>query len=126
MAKKTCKIDDFIGNQIDPYSKKDKEKLSKGNCDVTSIATHEGNIFFIGNNHSKEVTVVKGYFDIQKQFDEKKNKWSSEFSDVKRFDEDRILITDGSGPNQNGVLMSADKGRLISRDLDKIKIMKEL
>lgn len=126
MAKKICKIDEFVGNTVDPYSKKGKEKLNKNNCYATSIATHEGTIFFIGDNYSKEVNLVKGYFNIEKEFDEKKNMWNSTFSKVKKFDEDRILITDGSGPKQNGILMSADKGRLVSRTLDEIKMMKDM
>lgn len=124
--KNICDISAFKDEQIDPYSKKDKEKIKKHGCYVTSISAHDGNVFFIGNNQTKDIMLAKGYFDVQKKFDEKKNDWESSFTEIKEFDSPRILITDGTGPNQSGILMSSDKARLVSRKLDEIKIKNDL
>lgn len=126
MSKKECDISQFVGKKMDPYSKSGKDRISKTNCAISSIVTDEGTTFFLGDNFSKEVMLAKAYFGTQKQFDETKNSWNTTFGEVKRLDSQRILITDGSGPKQSGLLLSPEKGTLISRALDKIKMMNDL
>ena len=128
MSKKerNCDLMPLVGKQIDPYSKEGKEKINKFNCSLTSISAEEGTIFFLGDKFSKEVTIAKGYFGTIKEFDEVKNSWRSSFGSVQKLQRTKVLITDGSGSKQNGLLISPEKGGLISRTLDKIQMMNDL
>jgi len=124
--KKNCDLTSLVGKQIDPYSKDGKDKINKTNCYLTSIATEEGTLFFLGDKFSKEVTITKGYFGTVKEFDEIKNSWRSSFGRVQKLQKQKVLITDGSGSKQNGLLISPERGGLISRTLDKIQMMNDL
>lgn len=128
MSKKTknCDLASIEGKQLDPYSKDGKDKINKANCFITSISAEEGTIFFLGDKFSKEVTLAKGYFGTIKEFDEVKNSWRSSFGKVQKLQKQKVLITDGSGSKQNGLLISPEKGGLISRTLDKIQMMNDL
>jgi len=125
-ANKKCDLSGLTDTVIDPYSKGGKTKLNKASCIVSSIFTEDGTVFFVGHNISKEVILAKGYFTLERDFNEAQSSWKSAFSPLKPFQNEKILITAGSGgPKQNGLIISPERGALISRALDKIKILNE-
>lgn len=125
MSANQCTLNGLKGTIIDPYSKKGKNKLNKANCIVSSIFTEDGTVFFIGNDVSKEVMLAQGYFTLEKEFDETKSTWKSTFSQIKNFQSEKVLLTGSGGPKRNGLVITPEKGILISRALEKIKILNE-
>ena len=124
-ASKNCDLTDLVDTVIDPYSKQGKTKLNKSNCIVSSIFTEDGTVFFVGQNISKEVVLARGYFTLDREYDEVKGSWKTIFSQVKPFQNEKILLSGGGGPKQNGLVISPERGALISRALDKIKILND-
>lgn len=120
-----CDIAALEGKSLDPYSKSGKGDLKNANCEVSQIYGPEGTTFVVGDPFSMGVLLSRGYFTLLRQFDEAKGDWRNAFSPVTAFDSERILLTGGGGPKQNGLLISPDKGVRIAQALNKIKILKE-
>lgn len=114
-----CKINGLNGSSLDPYSRKGKSKLDKTNCSVINIDEGGSKIFLLGDSISKDLLLAKGYFLLEKDFEEHTGRWKSTFGQIKPFKSPKILLTNGNGPIKSGILINAEKGNALSQTLKK-------